>query len=221
MNRFRLGLSFGHGGPKHEDGCSDGAQCDACGTKAGMGFGLVESAFTRELGEQLYERIPHDLCEVTRLNEPHETVSPTIRAQRARKACVHAVLSIHLNESASSSTHGAHMFFRRECRHSALMATEIARGWPLELRRDLMGTVRRGNYIAGMVEPVDPSLYPRATWLVNEYAPAPTVLVECGYASNPADCRSVLDPWVQTWMVSAMLRGIARMGHALAPTRGL
>ena len=71
------------------------------------------------------------------------------------------MFDLHVNESANDMTHGAHMFYRPECRTSMLVAREIARGWPALLRRDLMGTVRQGAYIAGMVEPVDEGLYPR------------------------------------------------------------
>jgi N-acetylmuramoyl-L-alanine amidase len=216
---LRLGLSFGHGGPHHNEGCGAGADCDSCGTKAGASNGVVESDYVRELGEEFYAVIPHDLVSVIRLNEPHENVHTSDRARRARDAGSDIVFDLHVNESANDMTHGAHMFYRPECRTSMLVAREIARGWPALLRRDLMGTVRQGTYIAGMVEPVDEGLYPRAAWLLRQYAPMPCVLIEAFYASNTGDCRAALDPWAQTCMVSAMLRGVSSAGQALAPLR--
>lgn len=219
---FLIGLSMGHGGPRHDEGCVAGLACQACGTKAGVPYGMgTEAHYTRLLGEQFLGAVPSELARVIALNAPHETMLPNTRSVRAQALRCHFVIALHVNESPSASAHGGHMFYLTHPdgrRGVEDVAYEVASNWPAELRRNFYGSrLSHGEYIAGMIEPAYESYWPRANSLLHSYWPLPTLLIEAFYASNPLDVHSALRPEVQVAMVSAMLRGVRAAKTTFGP----
>jgi N-acetylmuramoyl-L-alanine amidase len=213
-----VGISCGHGGPRHSRNCAAGGACQACGTTAGVPFGLgTEGEYTRRLGEQLLSLAKQsEMFDVVELNSPAETVSPAVRASRAKQASCEFVLSLHVNESDSTDTHGGHMLFWPGDPTGAVVSRVIAEAWPQGLRRQLLPSrMADGRYIAGMVEPAARKYWPRANTLLSAFEPLPTVLVEAFYASNKHDVRLALDPWIQLAMAVAMMRGLTSAGRRL------
>lgn len=214
MNRTVIGISAGHGGPDHSKGCYDGDPCAACGTKAGREHGIIEAEYVSRLGSTLRQAMSaltwpmmHP-ARIIALNEPDESVSPSDRGERARWYGCNMVLALHVNASRLAAS-GAHMLHRPADAMAIKVATEIAKTWPDELKRDLHGRRRQGTYVAGMVEPAIKAWWPRAYALLESYAPIPTVLVECFYASRKSDCLAALDYQNKLQMVAALMTGIA------------
>lgn len=208
---FIVGLSAGHGGDGHSVTCADGGTCAACGTKAGITYDLgTEAEYTRGIVDWVARAMPGRIWFV-RLNHERETVGVTTRGDRAVRANCDLVLSLHVNESPSPSSHGAHMFYLPRVNETLpkYVAEHIAMRWPKQLSRGMKSrTTRDGTYVAGMLEPADARLWPDATALLKKYDPIPTVLVEMFYASNENDCREAMSLGVRTQIVAAILSGI-------------
>lgn len=206
----RIAIDAGHGGPNHGPDCAEGGRCQACGTRAGERYGIVEAAFTRDLADALrvlLAGVPQ--LETVPLTHKHETVGCRERGARAQRENCHAVISIHVNAGANARSSGGHFFYRPDDLDGQQIARAIATAWPVPLRRRrLTGEWRGGRYLAGALEPTDPKMWGRAHYLVGCFAPIPTVLVECFYASNPGDCGAAKSPGVRLQMLAALASGI-------------
>lgn len=210
-----IGLSSGHGGPRHSSSCASGGRCAAaCGTKAGIDYGIIEAEYTVGLRLWLTEALNGQSFmsetdqQLVALNQPVETVGVGTRGKRARANNCDLVLALHVNEGHPQS-HGAHMLHRPGDGFAAAVALPIAQQWPNALQRDITGRWRGDTYLAGMVEPATRELWPKAHGLLAAYAPVPTVLVETFYASNATDCLRALDASNQVEMVAALMAGVA------------
>lgn len=210
-----VGWSFGHGGCTRTDH-APGDDCRQCGTRAGAEHGIIEADYVRELGEQAYAMQPMDIVSALQLNSSDEYVHPRVRAHRARSAGCDLVLLLHVNEGVTDSSHGGQMFYLSESQALAKqVAGEIADAWPTPLCRRRHSLFKNGEYWAGMVEKADPELYPRAHWLLSQYADMETVLVECFDARNAQDCKDALNPYTQLQMSAAIVGAIGFSGRAL------
>lgn len=214
-----VGIDAGHGGPTHALSCDSGGQCSSCGTKAGARHGIVEGAYNRAMADALHDALPADLVRAVPLAHHLEDVTLPMRAARAVEHGCDLVLSLHVNESSSPSTSGAHMMFLPsvETEHaSEQVALSIAKRWPVALARSLRPRrTASGVYVAGMVEPAG-DLWPRAHSLLRCYQPTPTVLVEMFYASCDDDCAAALRRSTQLQMLGALVSGIGHAVHVLA-----
>lgn len=206
---FILAVSCGHGG-RHSKACARGGKCSACGTKAAEATLGVEADYVRRLGDDLIALATSPFVRPIALNGPGEAAPHSLRASRAAQNDAGLILEIHLNESSSDRTHGAHMFHRPEDQVGGHFARAMAEAWPQGLRRQLLPSYRGDAYTAGMVEPANPKYWPRVCKVLDAYGSTsiPTVLAEVGYASNESDLSILVDPWAQSEMLAAMLRAV-------------
>lgn len=220
--RFVVGIDAGHGGTEHSPDCNSGGTCSACGTKAGLPYGLeTEGVYTCKIAGELMDSIP-EFIRTIYLGHPTDTLPITERADIAKRTNCDLVLSLHVNESPRTGTHGAHMLFLDGSNLLRTVAVHIAKRWPCELSRPVFGGVTKsGVYIAGMVERATKDLWPRAHYLLSCYESIPTLLVEMFYASNRSDVDRARSHGIQVQMVAAMLSGIGAAHYTTYGCRDL
>ena len=111
------------------------------------------------------------------------------------------VVSIHQNQFSQSKYSGAQVFYApghpESQEAAALIREEILRLLQPENTREL--------------KRADKALYLMANTTV------PTVLVECGFLSNPEECRKLADPEYQRQMAFAVAAGVMRCYDGGAP----
>lgn len=104
------------------------------------------------------------------------------------------VLSIHQNQFTQSQYSGAQVFYALQNPQSKPLAAAI--------REQVLALLQPEN--TRELKRADKSLYLMAN------ATVPVALVECGFLSNPAECRRLADPDYQRQMAFAITAGVLR-----------
>lgn len=111
-------------------------------------------------------------------------------------------VSIHHNSSASSSLSGTEVYYYRA--YSKQLASSIHARLANEWRGVYSGNPDMYNKVVAADGGV--RFYPFRVTRIEE---CPTVLVECGYLSNPTECAYACDDGINTRMAGAIAQGIA------------
>lgn len=102
------------------------------------------------------------------------------------------VLSIHQNHFSQAQYSGAQVFYAPQNAQSQPLAAAV--------RAQVLALLQPEN--TRELKQADRTLYLMAN------SPAPTALVECGFLSNPAECRQLADPAYQRQMAFAIAAGV-------------
>lgn len=101
-------------------------------------------------------------------------------------------ISIHLNKYPSASCKGAQMFCSPKIENATLLAENIKSSVVSLIQPDNHRAVKKGT---------------RDTFLLY-YSPIPTVIVECGFMSNPTELEMLINEDYQNKMAFAVFSGI-------------
>lgn len=85
------------------------------------------------------------------------------------------LLSIHMNKFTSSAVHGAQVFYSAQFEESKRMATDIQQSIALSIQTDNKRSVK----------PAEKNIF------ILYYAKIPSVIVECGFLSNPSELENL------------------------------
>lgn len=190
-------LDPGHGG---YDG---GARCRDSGVwekalNLDVALQLEDALTRRGASVILTRREDVDLCEANRpagLTKKRQDMQNRIAL--AKENQVDLLLSIHMNEYRVRSESGPQVFYRHGCDGGRLLAGCIQAALISELQPVKERTAMAGDYFILQLE-------------------APSVLIECGFISNPAEEKLLLDPAYQARLAEAVTQGVAeycRMGR--------
>ena len=114
------------------------------------------------------------------------------RAKIINNANAGAVISIHMNFFPSSVRRGAQVFFDRNDAESFKLATAV---------QDTLNVLNMENTSRGY-SPLTAEKY------ILSCSSSPSVIVECGFLSNPADEKLLLTPEYRARIAEAIVRGI-------------
>jgi N-acetylmuramoyl-L-alanine amidase len=164
-------------------------------------YELVEKTLTlslaRQLRQALYDTGLDMAVELTR--DEDEDLSLRARGALCKKYDADLVISLHINSSPNPATSGMITFSRLGDALGCSVAKVITGQAPPELRRKVNAFFE--------ADPKQDWL-DRARHVVEVFAPAACVLVECGHASNAGDREELHRPGVQRGIVDACLLGV-------------
>lgn len=103
-------------------------------------------------------------------------------------------VSIHLNKYPSSAPNGAQMFYSPNNKKAELLAECMRQSIVSLLQNDNKRQIKKGD---------------KNTYLLY-YSPIPTVIAECGFMSNDAEFKRLLDDTYQTKMAFSIFNGILK-----------
>lgn len=102
-------------------------------------------------------------------------------------------LSIHQNKFGQSSSHGAQIFYGRNNENSQILAQKLQESFQCNLQPDNQRQIKRST---------------SDVYIIHN-ATIPIVLVECGFLSNPEDCRNLSDEGYQKKVAFTIFMGIS------------
>lgn len=111
------------------------------------------------------------------------------RLQMARDAGADILLSVHMNQYHSARESGPQVFYRKTHQHSRLLAGCIQKTMIEDLQPKKERAALAGDYYMLSLD-------------------IPSVLVECGFISNPEEERMLLDEAYQKQLAEAVCRGV-------------
>ena len=141
----------------------------------------------------------NDLCEASRpanLTKKRQDMLGRIAIARENQADM--VLSIHMNEYRTRSQSGPQVFYRAGCDSGRLLAGCIQTAMIRQLQPKKERTAMAGDYFILQLE-------------------GPSVLVECGFISNPEEERLLLTPAYQGQIAEAIALGVEEYIRLAAP----
>lgn len=151
----------------------------------------VEDSLTRRGARVVMTRTDdNDLCEASR--PAHLTKKRQDMQNRVALAVAHGadvVLSIHMNEYRARSESGPQVFYRAGCDGGRLLAGCIQAAMIGELQPKKERAAMAGDYFILQLD-------------------VPSVLVECGFVSNPDEERLLLDNGYQQRIGEAVATGV-------------
>jgi N-acetylmuramoyl-L-alanine amidase len=165
---------------------------------------FVEADYTMFMGRRLnraLQREPGFAPVLLRQNDG-EVISVPDRASHASDAKADFVVSIHVDSCKDEKRRGATILYWPGNVFAASIADCIASSMPHMLRRDIFGT------------PALEETYPSARNVIRCYN-QPTVLVECGMASNRNNLKALKRDTVQAMIIGAMVQGMRLLRHEL------
>lgn len=112
------------------------------------------------------------------------------RLSMAQEAQADLLLCIHMNEYHDSRESGPQVFYRKENGEGRLLAGCIQEAMIQDLQPSRIRKAMHGNYYMLSL-------------------PIPSVLVECGFLSNPTEAEWLLDDAYQQKLARAVVRGMA------------
>lgn len=116
------------------------------------------------------------------------------RKQMMDESNASAVVSIHLNKFPQTKYHGAQVFFPKQPEESQKLAVSI--------QKALKEVVEPGNSREALVK--------RDPLIILKNAKVPTVIVECGFLSNPDEEKKLADKEYQDKLAQAIRDGIIK-----------
>lgn len=151
----------------------------------------VEDALTRRGAQVVMTRTDdNDLCEASR--PAHLTKKRQDMQNRVALAVAHGadmVLSIHMNEYRARSESGPQVFYRAGCDGGRLLAGCIQSAMIAQLQPKKERATMAGDYFILQLD-------------------VPSVLVECGFVSNPEEERLLLNQTYQARIGEAVATGV-------------
>lgn len=179
----------GHGG---YDG---GARCMDSGVwekvlNLQVGLALEQSLEARGARVVMTRREDIDLCSDERpatLTKKREDMEN--RVAMALENEVNMVLSVHMNEYRVRSESGPQVFYREGCAAGRLLAGCVQEGLIAQLQPGKERACLAGDYFILQLD-------------------VPSVLVECGFISNPAEEKLLLDEAYQARVAEAVAAGV-------------
>ncbi len=101
-------------------------------------------------------------------------------------------LSIHLNKYSSAAPKGAQMFFSTNNENSEILAETIRKSIVNLLQENNTRQIKKGSDSA----------------FILKFSKIPTVIIECGFMSNPEELKNLLDDKYQTQIAFAIFCGV-------------
>ena len=190
LNGLKVLVDPGHGG---YDG---GARCRDSGVwekQLNLAVALqLEQALTRQGAEVIMTRKEDvDLCEAERpaaLTKKRQDMQNRIAL--AQEHQVDMVLSVHMNEYRARTESGPQVFYRAGCDGGRLLAGCVQEALISSLQPRKERTAMAGDYFILQLE-------------------VPSVLIECGFISNPEEEKLLLSPDYQARLAEAVAAGVA------------
>ncbi len=151
----------------------------------------VEKALTaRGASVILTRREDADLCGPDRpANLTKKRQDMLARIALAQENRVDMVLSVHMNQYRDRSESGPQVFYRANCAPGRLLAGCLQEALIRELQPKKQRTAMAGDYFILQLE-------------------VPSALIECGFISNPAEEKLLLDPAYQARIGEAVAEGV-------------
>lgn len=176
-------LDYGHGG----------FDCGAIGTDTGV----KESDLNLLIGERVARALEDRGCFVLRTRTGTDALAATKRddmAQRGAILCTDGAdctVSIHMNKFTDRSVKGPMCYYQAGSEAGKALAGCVIDALCLSLGRDPRPANPGNNY-------------------VTRIPAVPSVLIECGFLSNPEDERNLQDPNYQQRLADGVADGIVR-----------
>ena len=174
-------LDYGHGG----------RDCGAIGVDTGV----RESELTLLIGERVARALEDRGCFVLRTRTGPDALADTKRDDMARRGAIlcsegaDCTVSIHMNKFADRSVKGPMCYYQAGADGGKALAQCVMDALTAALGRDARLANPGNNYVTRI-----PSV--------------PSVLVECGFLSNPEDERSLQEPAYQQRLADAIADGV-------------
>lgn len=195
----RMAIDPGHGGRNR--GCDVGAMCEA--------------DYVLALGHHFAARIRHSGEPITAcmLRTRHDAdVQLSVRGHLADEFGAGLRIVLHVNASVKTHLRGGIMFHLPGDEIGREVAYRIARAWP-----DPMHRTTNDVFAATDLPTTDDDWLRRARNVMFPHEGHPTVLVECGFASNALDRAALNDPATQSAMIAALMVGAAKYRQLQEP----
>lgn len=189
--------------------------------------GIIEKNLALTLALQLKEELRQLGVDVVLTRSRDEFVTLEKRAEKAVELKVDALVSLHLNSAGDeASVRGIETYYSTNKSLSAVRAMQVALGLPSTAGlKD-----RRGEKLAAAVQrivvektgAVNRGTKERAYTVVHG-AYCPSILVECGFISNPAEAERLKTRAYQVKLTSGIAKGVVAFlhGQELDPMRGI
>lgn len=181
---MRLVIDAGHGGSN--TGCEHS--------------GIVEKTFTLQLAAALYHCLEPLGAAVFMTRQSDTDVSLEERGALSAKIQPHLVVSLHLDGSPDPSVGFLSCYAMPDDNIGRSVGEEIERAAPNILRPRTPETT--------LVRPTDWTV--RAYNVLHHHAPAPAVLVECAFTSNPRHAAFIATQHGRQALIAILMLGIAR-----------
>lgn len=154
---------------------------------AGMAAGAREKTLTLAMALKLRDALERAGATVLMTRTGDQSVSNSYRLNRFRQSDADLLVSIHCNASVNPMAQGVSTYYR----HQAYRP--LSQHIQTEMRK--LGLADFGN-VGGF------------NFILNSPTELPSVLVEVGFLSNPADEERLLDPWFHGEVAARIVAGI-------------
>ena len=159
--------------------------------------GIIERDVVQDIADRLTGRLLASGVDVLPTHGASESPSEARRAQAANQAGASAVVSLHLDSSASPAHHGAATYF---------FGSTNDRGSVVGGR--LADLVQRE--VVSRTDLLDCRTHPK-TWELLRLTKMPAIRLEAGYASNPEDATRLADPGFRDALADALHAAVQRL----------
>jgi len=189
--------------------------------------GIIEKNLALTLAIQLKEQLRQLGVDVVMTRSRDEFVSLERRAEKAEEHKVDALVSLHLNSAGDEAgVRGIETYYSTNKSLRAVRSMQAA----LQLASTVGLKDRRGEKLAAAVQrmavqatgAVNRGTKERAYTVVHG-AYCPSILVECGFISNPAEAERLKTKAYQVKLTSGIAKGVVAFlhGQELDPMRGI
>ena len=179
--QYYVVLDYGHGG----------SDCGAVGIETGVN----ESDLNLAIGERVAAALEDRGCFVLRTRTGADAIGKTKRDDMAKRGAIlcaegaDCTVSIHMNKFADRSVKGPMCYFQAGAEDGRVLAQAVIDALCAALGRNGRLANPGNNY-------------------VTRIPTAPSVLVECGFLSNPEDERNLQDADFQQLLADAIADGV-------------
>ena len=179
--RWYVILDYGHGG----------RDCGAIGADTGV----KESDLNLTVGEKVAAALEERDCRVLRTRTDRDALADTKRSDMALRGAIlctegaDCTVSIHMNKFADRSVKGPMCFYQAGAEEGRRLAQCVTDALCAALERPARPANPGNNYVTRIPD-------------------APSVLVECGFLSNPEEERDLQDPAYQQRIADAVADGV-------------
>ena len=179
--RWYAVLDYGHGG----------SDCGAIGTDTGV----YESDLNLAVGERVAAALEDRGCRVLRTRTGRDALADSKRADMALRGAIlctegaDCTVSIHMNKFSDRSVKGPMCYYQAGAEAGKALAQSVTDALCLALDRPARLANPGNNFVTRIPD-------------------VPSVLVECGFLSNPDDERDLSDPAYQQRIAEAIADGV-------------
>ena len=181
--RYFVILDYGHGG----------FDCGA----TGVDTGVKESDLNLLVGERVARALEDRGCFVLRTRTGVDALAETKRDDMAKRGAIlcsegaDCTVSIHMNRFSDRSVKGPMCYYQAGAKDGQLLASYVIDALCAALGRDPRPANPGDNF-------------------VTRVPAVPSVLIECGFLSNPEDERNLMDPAYQQKLADGIADGVLR-----------